>query len=284
MSRQISLPLSPAILQAILLVVLMLVLLLWPGDASAQITVRGRLAHDIPATPGQPVTGQITVDNETSEVQQARVYQTDYRFFSDGTNEYGDPGLLERSNARWITFSPETMTIPPNGNVTVSYEVSVPASAEPGTYWSMLMVESIDPTSAESTLGDEPPAEREMGFRQVTRYGVQLATHVDESRAEANVEFSGVTLVAGEDGRTVFQADIVNTGSRMIRPEVYLRLFNAQGAEFGPFNGTLYRMYPGTSVRQRLELVDVPAGAYQAILIVDAGDDAVFGGQFELTL
>lgn len=146
------------------------------------------------------------------------------------------------------------------------------------------MVESIDSRSAESTLGDEPPAEREMGFRQVTRYGVQLATHVDEAQAEANVEFDGVTLVAGEDGRTIFQADVINTGARMINPEVYMRLFNAEGAEFGPFNGTLYRLYPGTSVRQRLELVDVPAGAYQAVLIVDAGDDSVFGGQFELTL
>jgi hypothetical protein len=284
MSRQTFLPPTQAVLQVVLPVVLLLIAIVWPVDAAAQITVRGRLAHDLPAAPGQPVTGQIIVDNETSEVQQARVYQTDYLFFSDGTNEYGEPGVLERSNAQWITFSPETMTIPPNGNVTVSYRIDVPSTVEPGTYWSMLMVESIDPSSAESTLGDEPPDEREMGFRQVTRYGVQLATHVDESSAEANVEFSGVTLVAGEDGRTVFQADVVNTGERLIRPDVYLRLFDAQGTEFGPFNGTLYRMYPGTSVRQRLELVDVPSGAYQAILIVDAGDDSVFGGQFELTL
>lgn len=274
----------PTVLPVALLIGILLVVLWSPVAATAQITVRGRLAHDIPATPGQPVTGQVIVDNETSEVQQARIYQTDYRFFSDGTNEYGAPGLLERSNAGWITYSPETMTIPPNGNVTLSYQVDVPASAEPGTYWSMLMVESIDPGSAESTLDDTPPAEREMGFRQVTRYGVQLATHVDEIRAEANVEFSGVTLVAGEDGRTVFQADVTNTGARMIRPDVYMRLFDSEGTEFGPFNGTLYRLYPGTSVRQRLELVDVPAGAYQAVLIVDAGEDAVFGGQFELTL
>lgn len=254
------------------------------APATSQITVRGRLAHDAPAMPGGRVTGQIVVDNETGEPQQARVYQTDYLFFADGTNSYGEAGTSDRSNARWLTFSPETMTIPPNGNVTLSYQVDIPAETGPGSYWSMLMVESIDPGSAESTLGDDEPAEREMGFRQVTRYGVQLAVHVDEARAEPNVAFEGVLLTATDDGRTIFQADVQNTGNMMIRPDVYIRLFDAEGNEFGPFNGVQYRLYPGTSVRQKVELTGVPAGTYQAVFVVDAGDDAVFGGQYDLTL
>jgi len=253
-------------------------------SASAQITVRGRLAHDTPAMPGQEITGSILVDNETMDIQQARVYQTDYLFFADGTNAYNEPGTSARSNARWVSWSPQAVTVPPNGSVTISYRIAVPADADPGSYWSMLMVEAIDPESAESTLGDEPPADREVGFRQVTRYGVQVAVHVSETEALKEVAFEGVHLVATEDGRTLFQADIVNTGAAMIRPDVYMRVFDQEGKEYGPFNGVQFRLYPGTSVRQRIALEGIPPGTYQAILVVDGGDDAVFGGQYELTI
>ena len=38
------------------------------------------------------------------------------------------------------------------------------------------------------------------------------------------------------------------------------------------------------SVQQRIDLSSLEPGTYQALLIVDDGDNAVFGGQYELTL
>ncbi|PIQ60604.1 MAG: hypothetical protein COV99_10915 [Bacteroidetes bacterium CG12_big_fil_rev_8_21_14_0_65_60_17] len=262
----------------------LLVVVLTTSAALAQITVRGQLAHDMETVPGATLTGSVTIDNETSELQQARVYQRDYLFFADGTNSYDDPGSTARSNADWITFSPEQATVPPNGSVTVSYQINVPDSAGDGSWWSMLMVEAIDRDSRESTLGDDAPPEREVGFRQVTRYGVQLATHVNPTTAEPGIDLDNVSLQALEDGRTMFQIDVLNVGRIMMRPDVYMRLFDTDGNEYGPFQGVQYRLYPNTSTRQRIELVGVPAGTYQAVFVVDAGGDAVFGGQFELTL
>lgn len=253
-----------------------------PGSSRAQITVRGQLAHDLDVVPGQVVTGVILVDNETDAVQQARVYLRDYLFHADGTNDYGEPGSAPRSNAAWIAFSPENLTVPPGSSIEVSYSISVPDSVSPGSYWSMMMVESVDPSSAESTTGDADE-ERQMGFRQVTRYGVQLAVHF-RSGAERNVAFDGIQLLADEEGHTWFQADVLNTGLLMMRPDVYMRVFDADGGEYGPFEGVQYRLYPGTSVRQRIDLSGLGPGTYQALLIVDNGDEAVFGGQYELTL
>jgi len=255
--------------------------------SSAQITVRGRLAHDIDAVAGQSISGSIIVDNDTDEPQQAKVYQTDYRFFADGTNEYGTPGSIDRSNATWVQFSPSTMTIPPEGSVTIAYTVTIPDSLDEGvpegSYWSMMMIEGISARSAESTLADSSSTENTVGFNQVTRYGVQLAVHL-RTGARADVSFDGVELVANGDGGTVFRADVTNTGSLMIRPNVYMRVFDSDGKEYGPFDGTRFRMYPGTSVRQNIRLDNLPAGEYQALLVVDAGDEAVFGGQFQLNL
>ncbi len=256
-------------------------LLVMTGSARAQITVRGMLAHDLDATPGQVVSGSIIVDNETGAPQQAKVYQTDYLFFADGTNAYDLPGTNPRSNALWVRFSPDNMTIPPNGSATVSYSITVPDSVSEGSFWSMVMVEAVDATSAESLEGDE--GDRQVGFRQVTRYGVQIATHLRQS-AEQNVSFDGIQLDVDDEGNTTFSADVYNTGSLMLRPQVYMRVFDADGVEHGPFEGIQYRMYPGTSVRQRIDLSSLETGAYQALLIVDNGQDAVFGGQYELTL
>ncbi len=256
-------------------------------DGRAQITVRGRLALDIDATPGQSISGSIIVDNDTDEPQQAKVYQTDYRFFADGTNEYGTPGGIDRSNAMWIQFSPSTMTIPPKGSVSIAYTITVPDSLNgnppTGSYWSMMMIEGISSRSAESTLGDSSNSGNAVGFNQVTRYGVQLAVHL-RAGAEADVSFDGVELLAKEDGGTVFKADVTNTGTVMIRPNVYMRVFDSDGNEYGPFDGTRFRMYPGTSVRQNIKLDNLSAGEYQALLVVDAGEEAVFGGQFQINL
>lgn len=253
------------------------------ATSQAQITVRGRLAHDLDVLPGQTVSGEVTIDNETNQAQQARIYLRDYLFFADGTNAYDPPGSAERSNAPWIQFSPENVTIPPGASATVSYSLSMPDSIGTGSWWSILMVEGVDPNSAESTVGEEAADERELGFRQVTRYGVQLASHV-RTGSDRNVTFDRIQLVADEEGNTWFHADVINTGSLMMHPNVYMRVFAEDGSELGPFEGVQYRLYPGTSVQQRIDLSSLEPGIYQALLIVDDGDDAVFGGQYELTL
>ena len=94
-----------------------------------------------------------------------------------------------------------------------------------------------------------------MGFRQVTRYGVQLAVHLRDD-AELNVDFDGIRLVADDVGNTFFQADVTNTGTLMLHPTAYMRVFAEDGTEYGPFEGIQFRIYPGTLVRQRIEPVE----------------------------
>ncbi|MFT7550090.1 MAG: hypothetical protein ACI9BV_000386 [Rhodothermales bacterium] len=67
--------------------------------SSAQISVRSSLSDDRELEPGSTYEGVIQIWNETGQLQEAKIYQTDYLFYSDGSNVYGDPGLNERSNA-----------------------------------------------------------------------------------------------------------------------------------------------------------------------------------------
>lgn len=251
--------------------------------STAQISIIGELSQDWEARPGEQYDGTIIVRNDTEEPQEAKVYQTDYLFSADGTNRYDEPGSHSRSNAAWVTFSPTYVVLPPQATVNVSFSVRIPppgAKSLAGSYWSMLMVEGISKSSAESSRRDR---RTEMGITQAIRYGIQIATHIAGTGART-VEFKNPKVVSKDPVGKVFQIDVENTGNLGMRPEVYLELFNKAGISQGKFAGVRYRLYPGTSVRQTIDLTGVPQGEYKALVVVDAGGDDVFGAQYTLQL
>lgn len=251
-----------------------------------QLSVIGELSQDREARPGEKYEGIIIVKNDTDEPQEAKVYQTDYLFYFNGTNDYGDPGTTPRSNARWVTFSPASLVVPPQSSMAVNYTVTVPANikGEPlvGSYWSMLMIEGIGKGSAESTLPRDS-SKTQMGIQQTIRYGIQLATHITQTGVK-KISFLNAQLVTKEEGGKFLQVDIENTGNLGLRPEVYVELFDGSGASVGRYEGNRYRLYPGTSVRQMINLSKAPRGEFRALVVVDAGGDEVFGAQYTITL
>lgn len=261
--------------------ILPVMLLVAVGVSHGQISVIGELSQDHETRPGEQYDGTITVKNDTNAPQEAKAYQTDYLFYSNGTNRYDEPGTTPRSNARWITFSPAFMTVPPQGTVVVNFTVNVPNDPKlVGSYWSMLMVEGIPQSSPESSRPMEKK-KTEMGIMQTIRYGIQIATHIANTGTK-KVEFKDPKVVTKEKEGRVFQIDVENTGDLGIRPEVYVELFNDQGVSLGKFQGVRYRIYPGTSVRQTIDVSGVPKGNYKALLVVDAGGDDIFGAQYNL--
>jgi hypothetical protein len=267
-----------------LVFLLLLAVVMLSERGVCQVSVIGELSQDREAAPGESYSGSIIVKNDTSEPQEAKVYQTDYCFTAEGTSTYGSAGTLPRSNARWVKFSPAVMVIPPQGSLNVNYTVTVPAGSPDlsGSFWSMLMVEGIPKGSPESGR-KEPKQQPEMGLRQTLRYGIQVATHIPRGGVK-NVRFLQSKLLAGEGQKHTLQVDIENSGTLWIRPDVSVELFNAKGISQGKLSGTKFRMYPGTSVRQAFDLGTLPAGSYKALVVVDAGGDDVFGAQFTFAI
>jgi hypothetical protein len=250
----------------------------------AQVSIIGDLSQDRDARPGESYSGSILVKNDTEEPQEAKLYQTDYLFSFEGTSNYAEAGSTPRSNARWVSFSPSSLVIPPQGIVTVNYTVAVPESlaGKPlaGSYWSMLMVEGISKESPESSL-QEKKNKPQMGVRQTLRYGIQIASHIAGTGSKS-IRFIGAKLVRGNQGETLLQVDLEDNGTLWFRPDVYVELFDGKGISKGKFPGHTYRMYPGTSVRQMIELAGIAKGTYKALVVVDAGGENVFGAQYTL--
>jgi hypothetical protein len=246
--------------------------------------VRSSLSDDRVVHPDTTYEGVIQVWNETDEIQEAKVYQTDYLFYSDGSNDFGDPGEDERSNADWTRVSASTIAIPPRDRILVSYLVEVPElvdGAPPeGSYWSMIMIEAVPEESPESTINPET-GEPQYSVLQVMRYGVQVATHIAET-GESNLALPDSRLVQLENGEFAFQVVIDNTGSRFLHPNLWVELYDSDGAALGRREGSKNRIYPGTSVKHQIPLGAMQMGEYRALVIIEAGDDEVFGAEYRL--
>lgn len=247
----------------------------------AQIVVVGELTHSRQTFSGESYTGTLTLSNIEKVDREAKIYQTDYSFSHGGKRFYGDPGSIPRSNAEWITFNPEQVTIPPGGTSTVFYTVRVPDDTSLiGTYWSVLMVEEIPLDSPESDSSDSE--EFSLGIRQVFRFAIQIVTHISDTGVR-NLEFLDITLEKGEEKRSVL-VDVRNTGERWLRAECIAELYDQQGAYVTKLEGGKRRLYPDTSLRFTVDVTDVADGTYTALIIFDCGDDYVFGGMYTLVI
>ena len=248
--------------------------------ASAQISVVGNTVEERSAAPGESYVGTIVVRNLTQEDQPVRIYQTDYLFFADGTSHFNDPGTTPRSNARWVTPTVRSLLVPPNSEMTVTYTVAVPAGDSlNGTYWSTIMVEGA-PNEAGRSSGGRP----QVGIGSVTRYAVQVATHIRTSGTRkvnfANSKF----LTDTSTNRQSFELEVQNVGERAYRPAVWIEVYDEQGTLVANARQERGLLYPGTSLKQTFDLGQMKPGSYRAIVFADSGEDAVFAAQFTLKL
>ena len=274
-----------------------------PSSTDAGLSIIGSLTHEKKTRPTETYKGSILIRNTGTGPQEIKIYQTDYQFYFDGSNIYGEPGKLARSNANWLSFNPHRLIIPPGDVSIVNYIVEVPGdpnlsddpnlpddpnlSDDPnlpddpnlvGTYWSMLMVEGIPETSPESSKAEEGKAK--VGITQVVRYAIQMVTHIGDT-GERKLTFLKTNLLREAEKR-VLQVDIENVGQRWLRPSLWTELYDERGLYIGKFEAARLRTYPGTSVRFKIDLSNVPKGTYKALIVADCGGDYIFGANYTL--
>ena len=253
--------------------------LIMPSVSVAGVSVPGGLTYEKEAHPGRTYKGAIQLINTGEGFQEVKIYQTDYLFYSDGRSIYGEPGKDPRSNADWINFNPHRLIIPPKGTAQVNYTVNVPNNETlTGTYWSMLMVQDVSKASPEITKNEK--AIVTVGITQTMRYGIQIITNVGDTGAR-KLKFVKTKVLKTDDKR-ILQIDMENIGERWIRPSLWAELYNEKGLSVGKFEGGKSRIFPGTSVRFKVDLSQVPEGKYKALVVADCGGDDLFGATYTL--
>jgi len=248
--------------------------------ASAQVVVLGSLIQDKVVMPGEAFQGRLLLQNTEAKEAHARLYQTDYMFYSDGRNTYGNPGGIARSNAGWITLDQDRVVIPPKGTVLVDYQGKVPAAQDlRGTYWSAIMVEPFDPIAPAREDDNKQPT---ISVQSLIRYLVQVVTDIGNTGAgDLKITHKALSMV---EGKTNLVLDVENTGDRKLTPSLSAEVYDSQGKPAGKFVGGKRRIYPSCSVRFSVDLSSLPPGKYTALVIMDSGDDNVVGAQYVLEI
>ncbi|TNE86461.1 MAG: hypothetical protein EP330_22245 [Deltaproteobacteria bacterium] len=256
-----------------------LLLLLGSPALASDILVLGSLVHEARLAPGQQASGTFEVRNDGEEQASVLLYQRDYVFQADGSNQFPEPGAHPRSNASHVRFEPEQLTIPAGGTAEVRWTLATPAGeSRTGSLWSVLMVEPM----AEQFQPESAGNERNLAITTVYRTGVQLVTHLGNAR-DPKLEFTAGSLDQ-EAGAALLSVDVSNTGDAGLAPQVYAELYDAEGNRVGRYTAGERRIYPGCSARFHIDLAAVPSGTYVAWVIADDGQDHVFGSQLPLAL
>ncbi len=250
------------------------------ADAGAQVSVLSSTVEEREVALGQTYTGRIVIANTSDTPQAVRLYQTDYHFKADGTNTFGDPGTSPRSNASWVSPQTNRVTIPAKSEVTVPYSVKIPeADSLVGTFWSAIMVEGAE-SAPPPTTGRAGQAQ--VGIGTVTRYAVQVATHVGRTGV-GSVKFENPQAVKMANGTAALDIDVISSGTRGVRPIMSVELYDSAGVIKGKGKAVRGLLYPGTSLRQHFEFGNLPPGTYKAIVFADTGDEKVLAVQLNIT-
>jgi hypothetical protein len=178
---------------------------------------------------------------------------------------------MDRSNARWIEFSPVQTFVPPGENVIIQYTVSPPDSAAlSGSYWSLIMVE---PVENPMTIKHRP--EKSISIKMKTRYANLIITNID-SAGSRKIRFKNIELNRS-NGSTKLNIDLENTGEYVLRPTINVTLFDESGHEFTPPKASVKRILPGMDARCSIDMAGITEGSYQAVIAADCGGEDIFG-------
>lgn len=249
-------------------------------DSFAGVAVIGSLVRHYATKPGETFEGIILLKNTGSEAVEMGIGQTDYLFAADGSNHYDKPGTHPRSNAGWLSINPARAFVAPQSTVSVYYKGKVPAASDlRGTYWSMIMVEPINVPTPEVKDEKEKVV---VGIRTIMRYAVQVVTEIGATGTESLNVLEKRLIVNG--GKKVLELDVGNNGERVQIPTLWAEFYNEQGISIGRFEGGRWRIYPTCSVRYKVDLADIPAGKYTAMIVMDTGGDYVTGAQYSLEI
>ncbi|MDD5508948.1 MAG: hypothetical protein PHD25_11610 [Bacteroidales bacterium] len=245
-------------------------------NSHSGILVLNGLTHQNTVSPGESYQRILEIQNGSDQTEDVMIYHRDYRYNYMGETFYDEPGSHSRSNAGWIKLSQTYLTLQPNEKVSVVFQVQAPLNDSlQGTYWSVIMVEAVEPPDPETPKGT-------FQIKSIVRYGIQVITHIGIT-GKRELNFLGTSLIH-EDTLTTFNVYVENPGERMMQHTVQLELFDDEGNSSGIYSAPVSRTYPGTSVCCPVDLTGAKPGKYSALLIADCDEGEVFGTNITLEI
>lgn len=174
---------------------------------------------ELSANPGETLKNSLRVDNITNEPLEVTV--TTRNFTALG--EEGAVDLSEEESAfslaKWISVSPESVTIPANESKVFDYTINIPGNAPPGgRFGSIIFKTAVKPVSGQSGVA--------VGQEIGALVFLKIAGEVKEQASIASFKTGGSLY---ENGPTDFELRVKNDGNIQIKPRGTITITNFLG-------------------------------------------------------
>ncbi|UAY55858.1 fimbrial biogenesis chaperone [Arachidicoccus terrestris] len=223
------------------------------------------------AAPGNSEIQTIHVTNEGKSDLLLEVYLKDWIRDSLGEKVYSPPSTLPKSNASWIRYTPNQLSIPAGTTKELSVRLTVPEQGVPFTN-SMLFMSQIN---KQDTVFKQDSRGRNIGFV----FRVEIGVHIYNSTAAANsvkkLKFIKLAELPKPDSLRRFEVEIKNEGEEATDATLRFQLTETTSGQAHPLPDKLISMLPGASQIIRFNLPDkLPKGNYQLMVLADGGDNS----------
>jgi len=218
--------------------------------------------------PGAAMDAVAIVSNRGAEPVTLLTYPVDGSTTEQGAFAFGDQSAPLVGVGSWMELEAESITVPANSEVPVSFRVSVPAGTPPGDYAGGLIIQA-PPVEGETSLteGDAP-----VRLDVVQRLGVRVYLNV-AGTAVTTLDHGELTWT--QEGDTItFTLPLHNSGNTILHPTGTLDLSGWIGTETALTFQSPESLLPGAKFSLRATLKGAPliqAGSATAKITSEAG-------------
>lgn len=234
----------------------------------ARVTIINGLTHIHSLKPGSTTKGQLILRNDSKKEARVVVYKQDLSSICDKQIEYLEDGSQPRSLSKMLRTVVDEKVLVPQEEFVLPYLIDTPPNQlENGSYWSVLMVEVVDPVREEQANG--------LIVNSLVRYAVQIIGHVGTYQSPI-LEILKIDAKDLDKSVKTLQVQVKNTQLYMATSKAILELYDTTGKKIKTVKSLDKKIYPNSCTQFELQFTDIPKGKYACILLVDNGRD-MFG-------
>jgi len=220
-------------------------------EAGAQLFLENG-KESLSVSAGEHLNGSLLIHNTSSAVQNVKVYWEDFKYKPpyDGSKDFLPAGTVPGSASQWVSFAPQTFSIPALSQQYVNYTVAVPDQIQEGHY-GVLFFESTSDVAKNAS-----------GVTIITRVGCLFFIEPKDKTKKAVIQ--DIALKTNS-----VTANFVNQGNVILIPHTTYYIMDSAGLV--TLRGDNKKLYIPPGVGASLEIpLKKPLGQGRYTLVVNS--------------
>lgn len=161
-------------------------------------------------SPGERKTDAVQVINNSSETRTVEVYATDSEIASGGSFACTQKADTQQAVGNWLKFEKSLLTLAPNSQQSVAFEVRVPGDASVGEHNGCVVIQGKEAVAEQSGTGVQ------LSFRSAIRVAITVPGDIKKE-----LEFSSLS-VKKEPKKSIITAQIINKGNVSLDTDIQI--------------------------------------------------------------